>query len=206
LGGTVSVRGVKSSVEGYWPEHLCARVGDVSLPRDLLAVDLGALSQACGCGVDGLLGADFFKGRRVQIDFRSRKIRLLTSAAPNGEERAIALEVRSCGMLVKIQVNHGKQQKVRLDTGCASALQWAASKAPCEPYSRQIAVGMTEVSMPLIKTSVRIGENEFESVPTGLQGHQIFAGEAGLLGTPLLSRFAVVTVDTLSRRLLLQRY
>jgi hypothetical protein len=205
-GNLVSVRGVKSSVNGYWPEHLSAQLGDISLPKDFLAVNLSDLSKACKCGVDGLLGADFFKGRIVQIDFQKQKIRLLKSANPGAHEESIPLQVRSSGMLVKIQVNNGKAQKVRLDTGCASPLQWVSSKAPSEPYARQIAVGMTEVSIPLIRTSVRIGESEFTSVPTGLQDHQIFAGEAGLVGTPLLSRFAVVTVDTLAKRLLLRRY
>jgi hypothetical protein len=206
LGGPVSVRGVKSNANGYWTGQFCARLGDVMLPKDILAVDLDELSQACGGGVDGLLGADFFKGRRVQIDFRNLKIRLLKPALPGESEEAVPLEVRPQGMLVKIRVNHGRQQKVRLDTGCASPLQWVASQVPSGPYSRQIAVGMAKISMPLIKTTVRVGRTEFNSVPTGLQDQQIFPGEAGLLGTPLLSRFAVVTVDALSGQLLLQKY
>jgi hypothetical protein len=205
LGRPVSVRGVKSSVVGYWPEHLLARLGDVSLPKDFLAVDLGQLSRACGCGVDGLLGADFFKGRIVQIDFQNSKIRLLKSVAPDGNEDSLPLFVQTSGFLVNIQVNDGNPQKVRVDTGCASALQWVMTIPSSEPYSRQIAVGMTEVSMPLVKRTVRIGGTEFQSVPTGLQDHQIFPGEAGLLGTPLLSRFALVTFDTLSKRLILKK-
>jgi hypothetical protein len=205
LGCPVSVRGVKSSVTGYWPEHLSARLGEVHLPEDFLAVDLGLLSQACGCGVDGLLGADFFKRHIVQIDFQNRKIRLLKSVHPEGNEEFMPLFVRASGLLVNIQVNGGKPQKARVDTGCASALQWVAPKAPSEPYSRQIAVGMTEVSMPLVKRSVRLGGTEFPSVLTGLQDHQIFPDEAGLLGTPLLSRFSVVTMDTVTKRLFLKK-
>jgi hypothetical protein len=204
-GGPVIVRGVKSSVTGYWPEHLSARLGGVNLPEDFLAVDLGQLSHACGCGVDGLLGADFFKGRIVQIDFQSRKIRLLKYVNLEGNEESLPLFVRASGLLVRIQVNGGKPQKVRLDTGCASPIQWVAAKATSEPCARQIAVGMTEVSMPLVRRSVRLGGNEFPSVPTGLQDHQIFPGEAGLLGTPLLSRFAVVTIDTVTKRLFLKK-
>jgi hypothetical protein len=205
-GQLVSVRGVKSSVAGYWPEHCGARLGEVRLPEDFLAVDLGQLSRACGCGVDGLLGADFFKGRRVRIDFQNSRLRLLQTVHPDGDEETIPLRVRASGMLVCVQVNGGPPQKVRLDTGCASPLQWVASKAPAEPCSTQIAVGMTEVSMPLVKTSVRIGASEFNSVATGLQDRQIFPGEAGLLGTPLLSRFAVVTIDAPGKRLLLKKY
>jgi hypothetical protein len=205
-GNLVSVRGVKSSVNGYWPEHLAARLGDVSLPKDFLAVNLSDLSKACKCGVDGLLGADFFKGRVVQINFQEQKIHVLKSANPTACEESLPLQVRSSGMLIRIQVNSGKSQKVRLDTGCASPLQWVSSKTPSEPYAKQIAVGMTEVSMPLIRTSVRIGDSVFTSVPTGVQDRQIFSGEDGLLGTPLLARFAVVTIDTLAKRLLLRNY
>jgi hypothetical protein len=206
LGRLVSVRGVKTNVNGYWPEHVSARLGEVRLPADFLAVDLGQLSQACGRGVDGLLGADFFKGRLVQIDFQNHKLRLLESHHLDGDEESIPLMVRPSGMLAEIRVNGGKAQKMRLDTGCASPLQWVAGKAPSEPYARQIAVGMTEVSMPLVETSVRIGGSEFTSVSTGLQDHQIFAGEDGLLGASLLSRFAAVTVDAVAKRLILKKY
>jgi hypothetical protein len=205
-GNLVSVRGVKSSVNGYWPEHLSAQLGNISLPKDFLAVNLSDLSRACKCGVDGLLGADFFKGRVVEIDFEEHQIRVLKSANAAAYEESLPLQVRSSGMLIKVQVNNGKSQKVRVDTGCASPLQWVSSRIPSEPYARQIAVGMTEVSMPLIRTSVRMGGSVFTSVPTGVQDRQIFAGEDGLLGTPLLSRFAVVTIDTPAKRLLLRRY
>jgi hypothetical protein len=189
-GRPVSVLGVKSSVTGYWPEHLFARLGEVVLPQDFLAVDLSQLNKACGGGMDGILGEDFFKGRRLQIDFKLHKIRLLTSVVSGGNEESLPIQVRSSGILVKIRVNNGKEQNVRLDTGCASPLQWVRSK---------------EVSIPLIRTSVRIGATEFDSVQTGLQDHQIFPGEAGLLGTALLSRFAVVTVDTVAKRLFLKK-
>jgi len=206
LGCAVSVRGVKSSAAGYWTEPLAARMGAVSLPEDFLSVDLGQLSQACGCGVDGLLGADFFKGHIVQIDFQNSRLRLLKSVALEKNQDSLPLMVRPSGLLVKIEVDGGKPQKMRVDTGCASPLQWVASRPPSGPCSRQIAVGLTEVSMPLINTSVRIGVNYFQGVATGLQDHQIFDGEAGLLGTPLLCRFASVTFDAAAKRLFLKKY
>jgi hypothetical protein len=119
---------------------------------------------------------------------------------------SLPLMVRPSGLLVKIEVDGGKPQKMRVDTGCASPLQWVASRPPSGPCSRQIAVGLTEVSMPLINTSVRIGVNYFQGVATGLQDHQIFDGEAGLLGTPLLCRFASVTFDAAAKRLFLKKY
>lgn len=205
LGGPVGVRGVKSNVNGYWVRHWLARVGTVALPRDFVAVDLQNLSHACGCGVDGLLGADFFKEHCVQIDFKKQIIRLPQFLPPCVRGETIPLQVRPSGLIVTMQVNDRKKEKMRLDTGCASPLQWVAPKSERQPYSRQIAVGMTEVSIPLITTCARLGDTAFTGVPTGLQDHQIFAGEAGLLGTPFLSRFALVTVDALSRRLILEK-
>ena len=80
LGREVMVHGVQSMLTGYWQQRMLARVGEVELPREYLAVDLDKLSSSCERPVDGLVGADFFRGRVVQIDFDAKKIRLLTPA------------------------------------------------------------------------------------------------------------------------------
>jgi hypothetical protein len=205
LGKRVSVHGVQSTAKGYWPEHLAASVGEVRLPEEYLAVDLGDLSRACACAVDGLLGADFFREHVVQIDFAARKIRLLKSFNPGKGAESVPLEMRSCGMRLPVQVNGGRQQWMRLDTGCASALQWVTSEVPSGLCSRQIAIGMATVSVPLTETNVRLGQTEFQAVPTGLHDKEIFAGESGLLGNGLLSRFSTVTVDVAAGRLILEK-
>lgn len=64
FGQRVEVRGVGSSTDGFWPQRLQATASGVALPKECLAVDLAELSRACACGVDGLLGADFFKDPR----------------------------------------------------------------------------------------------------------------------------------------------
>ncbi len=81
LGQPVKVRGVGASTTGYWPQRLEARAEAVPLPRDYLAVDLNALSDACACPVDGLLGQDFFHGQVVEINFLAHKIRLLAGSS-----------------------------------------------------------------------------------------------------------------------------
>lgn len=203
LGNRVSVRGVLATARGYWPEHVSASAGEVRLPEDYLAVDLGDLSKACDCDVDGLLGADFFREHVVQIDFVTRKIRLLKSFNPGKEAESVPLEVRPCGLRIPLQVNGGRQQWMRLDTGCASALQWVTSQVSSNRCSHQIAIGMAKVSIPQIETTVQIGNAQFKAVPTGLHGKEIFAGESGLLGNGLLSRFSLVTVDASAGRLIL---
>jgi hypothetical protein len=205
MGRSVLVRGVKSVGRGYWPEHLSASIGAVHLADNYLAVDLGGLSKVCHVEIDGLLGADFFRKHLVQIDFDKRKIRLLKSVVLNGQEESAPLAVCSGGIRVKIQINGGKKQWVRLDTGCASPLQWVSPHDSSTSCARQTAMSMTEVSMPVIDTSVQIGETKFSPVSAGLHINPIFPGEAGLLGVPLLSRFSTVTVDTSGSRLLLQK-
>ncbi len=203
LGTSVGVHGVKCSATGYWPERLSARAGTVSLPNNYLAVDLRNLSNACGRAIDGLLGADFFRGHLVHIDFVAKQIRILETIHPNKYAASVPLKVCSDGMRVPLSVNHGKQQWMRLDTGCASALQWVNSEIMPDRCSQRTAVGITKMVIPQIQTTVRIGNIEFATVPTGLQTKRIFAGEAGLLGCGLLSRFSAVTVDAAAGRLLL---
>ena len=202
LGRQVTVRGVDTMLTGYWQQHMSAKVGGVRLPREYLAVDLEKLSRSCEQPVDGLVGADFFRGRVVQIDFDAQKIRLLKSDQAGKSEDALPLQLRSCGMRVPISVNGRDPQWVRLDTGCATALQWVTSEVP-DQCTHQMAIGLAEISIPQTKTSVGIGEHQFSDVPTGLHEKPIFPGEAGLLGNGLLSRFATVTIDAKAGRVTL---
>lgn len=201
LGQRVSVSGVQTTTEGFWPQHLRATAGPVSLPKDYLAVDLGKLGQACARPVDGLIGADFFRGRVVQIDFAECRIRWLKPHGYTATGEVLPLRLRPCGMCVSIRVNHGQTQWVRLDTGCASALQWVTSEVRPERCPRQIAVGLAEVSVPRVQTTVQIGSRRFEAVPTGLHAQAIFTGESGLLGNELLARFTRLTIDAKGRRM-----
>ena len=203
LGDQVAVHGVDATLTGYWQQHLAAKAGDVRLPSEYLAVDLEKLSHSCERPVDGLLGADFFRGRVVQIDFDAQKIRLLKQDRIAQSDNFLPLEFRPCGMRVPIVVNGHAKQWVRLDTGCATPLQWVTSDVKPEQCSgRQMAIGLTEISIPQTKTTVGLGEWNFKNVPTGLHASAIFPGESGLLGNGLLSRFARITIDGKSGRLI----
>jgi hypothetical protein len=205
LGQEVMVHGVQAMLTGYWQKGMSAKVGDVELPREYLAVDLDKLSASCERLVDGLVGADFFRGRVVQIDFDAQKIRLLKSAKGEKSKASLPLQLRLCGMRVPISVNGHERQWVRLDTGCATALQWVTSDVGPEQCGRRIAIGLAEVFIPQTVTTVGIGEHRFEKVQTGLHETAIFPGEAGLLGNDLLSRFSTVTIDAKAARLILEK-
>ena len=202
LGREVTVHSVRSMMPGYWQERLSAKAGDVGLPSDYLAVGLEQLSTSCGRPVDGLIGEDFFKGRVVEIDFDAAKVRLL-KPQKSKDVQTLPLDLRACGMRVPISVNGHKRQWVRLDTGCATPLQWVTSDVrPEQCIGRRMAIGLVEVSIPQTETAVVLGDHAFEKVPTGLHQEAIFPGEVGLLGNGLLSRFSSITIDAKAGRLI----
>lgn len=201
-GKRVVVQGVGALVEGYWPQHLSLSVGNVALPKNYLAVDLTELSGACESRVDGLIGADFFKGQVVQIDFRASKIKLLDSSEGAGQEN-IPLKYRRAALLVPARINHGKRQWLRLDTGCSSELQWVTGQQVAQVESHRVAVALAKISIPVAATTLELGSMRFESVPTGLHHQAIFSGENGLLGNGILAKFNSITIDAKAGRLVL---
>ena len=190
---------------GYWPVKLSAKAGQLELPGEYLALDLSKLSGACSRSVDGLIGADFFRDRVVEIDFAAQKLRVLAASPAADSTNAVPLETRPCGFRVSVSVNGGKSQWVRVDTGCATAFQWVTSKERAERCTSKLAVGLAELSIPQTMTGVRIGNHYLDTVPTGLHRKAIFPGESGLLGNGLLAQFGVVTIDAKAGRLILGR-
>ncbi len=203
LGPKVRVAAVATTMTGHWPVKMSARAGRVELPNEFLALDLSKLSGACSRSVDGLLGADFFRGRVVQIDYDAAKVRVLAALPSDASTNTVPLETRPCGFRVAVSVNGGKNQWVRVDTGCATAFQWVTSKEPTEGCASKLAVGLKEFSIPQTTTGVRLGKHSFDTVPTGLHRKAIFPGESGLLGNGLLAQFGVVTIDAKAGRLIL---
>jgi hypothetical protein len=102
-----------------------------------------------------------------------------------------------------VNVNGGKRQWVRVDTGCATAFQWVTSKERAERCTSKLAVGLAELSIPQTMVGLRIGNHHLDTVPTGLHRKAIFPGESGLLGNGLLAQFGVVTIDARAGRLIL---
>ena len=200
-GQRVTVKGVGSSTVGYWPQRLVAHVDSVRLPKSYLVVDLCNLQASCQCRVDGLIGADFFDGKIVQLDFVTRNVRVLRSAE-NIAGEVIELKKRRNVWQVPLKVDRSATAWFRLDTGCATALQWVTADAPKIASSR-VTVALTEMSVPVTETSVQLGMTKLTELPTSLHRSEIFAGESGLVGVGLLSRFSAATLDGKSDRLIL---
>ncbi len=204
-GERVRVCGVGSETEGYWPQHLSVQIGNLALPVNYLAVDLNGLGNACHRHLDGLLGADFFKGRVIQIDYAARTIRVLPKGSLPQYGEVFPLQIRHGVMRVAVRVNGNPPQWVRLDTGCVSALQWVAPSPQLTPRASRVSIGLAQINIPVIAAKVQLGSECFDSVPIGLHQQEIFHGEAGLLGNGLLSQFRV-TIDVIGNRLNLQKY
>ncbi|MBI3875557.1 MAG: aspartyl protease family protein [Verrucomicrobia bacterium] len=203
LGPRVSVRGVCAAMTGHWPQTVSASAQGVSLPSEYLVLDLSKLGRACEKRVDGLIGMDFIRDRIVQIDFDASRIRLLKPEDLPASARRLPLEVRRCGMRVKSGINGNKAQWLRVDTGCASALQWVTASVRPGECGGKLAIGLAEMNIPQTRTTVELGGQTFRNVPTGLHREAIFAGESGLLGNGLLSRFGSVVIDAQAGSLLL---
>ena len=203
-GRPVNVAGVGNTTTGFWLEGVDARAGRVQLPGTYVMLDLGKLGEACtNATVDGLIGADFFHNRVVRINFKRQVVSILPEPATEADGQILPLKVRPCGMLVPVEINGSKPQWVRLDTGCASALQWVTASVRPEGCTKRVAVALTSFSVPVTQTTLTLGGVRFEAVPTDLQGKAIFPGEKGLLGNGMLSRFQTVTIDAKRKEVIL---
>lgn len=204
LGARETVQGVQGCSTAYRIDSLAGTVGSAPVPRDMLALDLSSVSAGCGARIDGLLGADFFHDRIVQIDFAAQKVRLFDRSegcAASGQ--ILPLVRRRDALCVRVGVNGGAPQWMRLDTGCSGALEWVVAGAKLR---REIgtSIAAAAVSRQHIQTEVFLGSERMSAVKTGVHSQPLFTGENGLIGNGLLSQFRV-TVDASGARLLLQR-
>jgi hypothetical protein len=205
LGARVDVRGVRTSTEAYWSGIVWAKAGSTALPNRWLALDLAPLSGSCERRVDGLIGLDFFRNKIVQIDFRDGKVRRIDAGRDNNqvENAAVALEVRRCGMCIRASINGQRAAPFRVDTGCASGLQWVVGSKLLRGCPSKLAVGLAELGIPQTRTKVKIGNHELVDVETGLHDTAIFEGESGLLGNSVLCQFETLTIDAVRGKLVL---
>ncbi len=204
LGRAELVKGVGCETEARHVDGFRAQVAGQPLPSALLALSLDNVSAATGQHIDGLLGADFFRSRIVQIDFAARQLRLLgTCPSP---ARAFTLPTRNLNqaICVPIAVNGRGSQWVRVDTGCDEALQWVASGMRASGSKRKVSIGVAGASLSFANTDVKIGSQLFSGIRTGLHRREIFPGEDGLLGNGLLSRFRL-TFDGVGHRVVFER-
>ena len=202
LGERQKVQGVSGQGFGYRVHDLQAVSGGIGLPSSVLAIDLGSVSRCCQQRIDGILGADFLRDRVVQIDFTAGRVRLLENCDVNLANCEV-LPIKMCNdaFCVPVRVAGNPAQWMRLDTGCDSALEWVVSGPGTSPRE-QASIGLSHSSRPFIQATVQIGKQHI-AIRAGIHEKQIFAGEAGLLGNGLLTKFRL-TIDEPRNRVIFE--
>jgi hypothetical protein len=194
------------------------RVGDVKMTS--LYMRFGAqaaseISQRIGREIFAILGADFFKGRVVQFDFRKKVVRFLShapTAAPQtgGSTDLATLTMRPSSEPVRLPVVedvlfNGKKIKTLFDTSALTVVSLTPSAAK--------QVGLTpppDKDPPRTdKVSLRLGGIEFTDLPVTLHAKgSVFdsdsSGYGGVVGIALLQNF-VITFDFGGGTLILER-
>ena len=206
LGEHQGAVGVGGRADAYRVSGFEARVGGAGVPvaSSLLAIDLSGPSRACSLHVDGLIGVDFFRSHIVRIDFATQTLHLLTRSEINTAGcEILPLAARNDTFCTRISINGHASEWLRLDTGCDSALEWVVNRQEARQLG-STTVGLNASSVRNIQTEVQLGGLHLAAVKTGLHSSAIFAGESGLIGNGLLSRF-VVTIDAGQHRCLLAR-
>jgi hypothetical protein len=202
LGAAESVQGVHTRSTAYRLLAFTAEVGGAPVPGSMLALDLSAVSGECRRHIDGLLGADFFRGRIVQLDYAAQKLRLLARSELRATGSSLPLATRHGALCVRVSVADGPADWTRVDTGCNTALQWVVSPGAAG-QAGPATIGLAPGGASSLCAEVHLGGERLRGVKVGLHARPIFPGEAGLLGGGILSRFASVTFDATGGRLLL---
>ncbi len=203
-GRAVTAVGVGSSTDAFLTRVEGLTAGSVPLSRNYMVLNLCELSAACTNGpIDGIIGADFFQKRLVEIDFETRSLGILNRPQTPPQAESLPLKIGRSGMLVKIGVNGSRPEWVRLDTGCATALHWVSPLAQPSLVKKRIVVALSTSEAYVDSAEVTLGSIRFANVPIEIHQNHIFPGEKGLLGNGLLSRFRTVTIDYENKRVLL---
>lgn len=172
--------------------NLGASSGGLRFSADPLVVDLTSESRTLGTLIDGLIGADFFAGRSIKIDFKRSRLHVSPVGKPGPSATHLPLSRGRDGMFVGLSAGDTSLPRVRLDTGCNRSLCWSP---PAGSSLRGSRAGKS------LKTDVNFGPLVMSDVPTDLYRRPLFSGEDGLLGTALLSRFETVWIDSINHRI-----
>ncbi len=204
LGAPETVRGVGMQTNAYRLDRVAASAGDVLLDQVPLAVDLRNATELCSRPIDGLIGVDFFRRQPLEIDFAARRIRLQNGvSAPKTDSCRLALKPFNGTLCIPVSVNGSKTRWVRFDTGCNDSLHWVVPRTPAAKSGTNLSIGFMTDTSNMALADLRLGNQLLSKVETSLHAEPLFAGEAGLVGTGVWSRY-VVRVDYANREITLR--
>jgi hypothetical protein len=205
LGAETRVMGVDADLAAYRVDGLRATAGRVPLGWLSLVVDLPGVDELCGASVDGIVGLEFFRDRVVQIDYAARCLRVLSQEPADEPFERLPLLWQRGVLCAPVAVNGSQPRWTRVDTGCNDALHWVVPRASTKGPPRGTSIGFLTDPRDTALAAVNLGGQLLSPVKTALHGRPIFPNEAGLLGNALLSRFSIVTIDSVHHELLLHR-
>jgi gag-polyprotein putative aspartyl protease len=202
-GRSIAVQGVASDSHAYGISPMATTISGVDCGSITLAADMNNADELCSEPVDGLIGADFFRNRIVQIDYAQQRLRILSHSPKPAAAHRLPVKVINDVACVGVGVNGSSLRWTRLDTGCNDSLHWVIPKLTRRGKQHGASIGFITDSRDLAPSRVALGKCILDSIPVSLHGCPFFEGEAGLLGNELLSRFTV-TLDWPGKTLILQ--
>jgi hypothetical protein len=195
--GSERIRTVRGTENADRAASTRIRLGSLSRPLRFstspLVVDLAGESRTLGTSIGGLLGADFFHGRSIKIDFKHSRLHISPDGKPGPKATRLPLSRDHGAIFVGLTAADSRLPRVRLDTGCNRFLCWSPPAG--SPLRGLWSSGKT------LKVDVNFGPLVVSSVPTDVYRQPLFAGEDGLLGTALLSRFDSIWIDTVNHHI-----
>jgi hypothetical protein len=203
VGKPLTVRGVTSDASAYEIEPKPSTISGVPSGNITLVADMHQARELCSDQVDGLIGADFFRDRVVQIDYARQRLRILAKSPGSQTSLRLPIKLINDVACVGVGVNGSSSRWTRIDTGCNDSLHWVIPRLAGQGKTHAASIGFVTNSRDLVLARVALGRHSIESVPAALHGRPFFDGEAGLLGNGLLSRFTV-TLDWPGKSLILQ--
>lgn len=195
------------------------RVGDIKVTSLYMrsgAQAASAISQRIGREIFGILGADFFKGRIVQFDFRRKVVRFMAHA-PAVQPPAVGaiefakLTMRPSSEAVMLPVTeevafNGKKITTIFDTGALTVVSLTPSAAKQVGFVPPPDKGPPRTDK---LSSLRLGGIELSDLPVMLHAKgsdfdRDSSGYGGVLGIALLQNF-IITFDFQGGYLILER-
>ena len=174
------------------PLRLRLADGDTVDCAEAIAIDLGEVGAGLGHRIDGVVGSDFFTGRRVRIDYDRRRIArdVHRGRAPPRESR-IPIVIEGGRPYVDARLTLGERREVPrrllVDTGSMDAVADALLDEAGTATSEAKALGLgggARVKLGRFER-VAIGPFAWDDVPATV-------GVVSIVGAGLLARYNLV--------------
>lgn len=199
--------------EALYPAEVTdIRLGNSHTHRLLMPFNgsiVNIISKNIGREIFAVLGADFFKGRTVQFDFKKKVIRLLSNwkAPKEGSDQVAILPMIEDKMkpirrpIVERIGFNGKQIKTLLDTGSVTVISLTPTGAKevglpvpspkSNPQPAKVSLALEKISFPDVPAVVYSKDSDFDK---DSQGYSAMIGIAVLQNFIITFDFGVAVV------------